>query len=100
MAARGVGLCQAANGVGKILGPLSLALIAGTGNLVAPTATLAAVVPGFCFLAGCVGVAFLAFLLIPIETSGRGLILTKADADQFDAAPSQAPSPATAARNA
>ncbi len=98
MAARGVGLCQAANGVGKIVGPLSLAFIAGTGNLVAPTATLAAVVPGFCFLAGCVAVAFLAFLLIPIETSGRGLVLT--DLDEASTAATQSLSPLAASRNA
>jgi hypothetical protein len=39
MGARASGLGQAANGGGKILGPLSLALIAGTGNVVAPQAT-------------------------------------------------------------
>ena len=36
MGARSSGLGQAANGVGKILGPLSLALIAGTSNIVSP----------------------------------------------------------------
>ena len=39
LGARSSGLGQAANGVGKILGPLSLALIAGTGNIVSPRAT-------------------------------------------------------------
>jgi putative MFS transporter len=77
LAARAVGLAQAANGVGKILGPLSLAVIAGTGNVVAPAATTAAIFPGFTFLAFCVGAAFLAFLFIPVETQGRQLQLTK-----------------------
>ena len=45
MGARSSGLGQAANGVGKILGPLSLALIAGTGNIVSPHATAEAVMP-------------------------------------------------------
>jgi putative MFS transporter len=36
LGARSSGLGQAATGLGKILGPLSLALIAGTGNLVSP----------------------------------------------------------------
>jgi putative MFS transporter len=76
LAARAVGLAQAANGVGKILGPLSLAVIAGTGNVVAPAATTAAIIPGFTFLACCVGAAFLGFLFIPVETQGRQLQLT------------------------
>lgn len=75
MAARGVGLAQAANGIGKILGPLALALIAGTGNFVAPKATADAVTPAFLFLATCGAAIFLAFLLIPIETRGRPLVL-------------------------
>ena len=51
LGARSSGLGQAANGVGKILGPLSLALIAGTGNFVSPHATADAVLPAFLFLA-------------------------------------------------
>ena len=50
LGARSSGLGQAANGVGKILGPLSLALIAGTGNIVSPHATADAVLPAFMFL--------------------------------------------------
>jgi MFS transporter, putative metabolite:H+ symporter len=49
LAARAVRLGQAANGAGKIAGPLSLALIAGTDNLVAPQATADAVTPAFLF---------------------------------------------------
>jgi putative MFS transporter len=75
LAAGGVGLLQAANGVGKILGPLSLALIAGTGNLVAPKATAEAVFPAFLFLAGCGLVVGIAFTLYRVETRGRALAL-------------------------
>jgi hypothetical protein len=46
-------LTQAANGVGKIAGPLCLALIAGTSNLITPKATIEAVTPAFLFLAAC-----------------------------------------------
>jgi MFS transporter, putative metabolite:H+ symporter len=53
-AALGVGISSAAGGVGKIVGPLVLGLLAGTGNLVAPAATENAVRPGFLFLAACV----------------------------------------------
>ena len=45
LGARSSGLGQTANGFGKILRPLSLALIAGTSNLVSPKATAAAVFP-------------------------------------------------------
>lgn len=47
LGARASGLGQAANGFGKIIGPLSLSLIAGTSNLVTPQQTAAAVLPTF-----------------------------------------------------
>ena len=75
LAARGTGLSQAANGVGKILGPMSLALIAGTSNLLVPSATAAAVPAAFMFLAGCGLLSAIAFTVIPIETAGRALDL-------------------------
>ncbi len=73
LAARGLG--QAANGVGKIVGPLSLALIAGAGNLVAPQATANAVLPAFLFLSGCGLAVALAFTFVPIETHGKPLTI-------------------------
>jgi MFS transporter, putative metabolite:H+ symporter len=75
LAARAVGLGQAANGAGKIAGPLSLALIAGTDNLVAPQATADAVTPAFLFLAACGLAVTLAFTWVPIETHGKPLRL-------------------------
>jgi putative MFS transporter len=71
--ARASGLGQSANGVGKILGPLCLALIAGTGNFVTPQATEDAVFPAFLFLAGW-GVAMgLAATFLGTETHGKPL---------------------------
>ena len=82
LSARGVGLAQAANGVGKIAGPLCLALIAGASNLITPKATIEAVTPAFLFLAAC-GVAIgFAFTVLGIETHGRPLALEGSDADQ------------------
>ncbi|MCA1458281.1 MFS transporter [Bradyrhizobium sp. BRP22] len=81
LSARGVGLAQAANGVGKIAGPLCLALIAGTSNLITPKATIDAVTPAFLFLAACGLAIGLAFTLLGIETHGRPLAL---DAPQGD----------------
>ena len=62
---------QMANGVGKILGPLSLAVIAGTGNVVAPQATMDAVLPAFMFLAVCGLATGLAFTFLAPETHGK-----------------------------
>jgi MFS transporter, putative metabolite:H+ symporter len=75
LSARGVGLAQASNGVGKIAGPLCLALIAGTSNLVSPKATVEAVMPAFLFLAACGLALGLAFTLLGVETHGKPLTL-------------------------
>jgi MFS transporter, putative metabolite:H+ symporter len=70
LGARSSGLGQAANGVGKILGPLALALIAGSDNIIAPQATADAVFPAFVFLAvTMLGVA-LAYIFLGVETHG------------------------------
>lgn len=49
LGARSSGLGQTANGVGKILGPLSIAVIAGTSNIISPQATEGALTGGFLF---------------------------------------------------
>src|SRR6202022_2508134 len=53
LGARAFGLAQAANGIGKILGPVCLALIAGSNDVVSPKATADAIAPAFLFLAAC-----------------------------------------------
>jgi putative MFS transporter len=75
LGARSSGLGQAANGVGKILGPLSLALIAGTGNIVSPHATAAAVMPAFIFLGFAMVCVGLSFAILGVETHGVPLAL-------------------------
>jgi putative MFS transporter len=88
LGARAVGLQQAANAVGKTIGPVILAVIAGASNYVTPQATEAAVFPAFVFFAGCSLVVGLCFTLIPIETHGKPL--------QMDVEPDPAPTAATA----
>lgn len=73
LASRGAGLAQAGNGLGKILGPISLALIAGSGDVMRPAATSGAVLPAFLFMAATVSVALVAMICVPIETSGQNL---------------------------
>lgn len=71
LGARSSGLGQTANGVGKILGPLSLALIAGTSNFVSPKATEGALLPAFLFLAFGMLLVALSFTFLGRETHGR-----------------------------
>jgi MFS transporter, putative metabolite:H+ symporter len=73
LGARSSGLGQAANGVGKIIGPLSLALIAGSGNIVSPQATADAVFPAYVFLAACMVLVALSFAILGVETHGRAM---------------------------
>ncbi|MBN8990383.1 MAG: MFS transporter [Rhizobiales bacterium] len=75
LSGRAVGLAQFANGIGKIVGPLCLALIAGADNFVHPQATASAVAPAFFFLAGTGLVVGLAFTFLGVEPHGRPVSL-------------------------
>jgi hypothetical protein len=73
LGARASGLGQAANGVGKIVGPLSLALIAGSSNVVSPQATSDAVLPAYLFLAFCMLLVGLSFVFLGVEAHGQAM---------------------------
>jgi putative MFS transporter len=75
MSARGIGVAQAANGIGKIAGPICLAFIAGANNLVAPKATVDAIFPAFMFLAGCGLLAALSFVFLAPNAPEQSLPL-------------------------
>jgi putative MFS transporter len=77
---RAAGLSQASNGFGKIMGPMSLAIIAGTGNLLTPHATESAILPAFLFLACWALGIFAAFTFLGPETHGKPLSLDGEDA--------------------
>ena len=79
LGARASGLGQTANGVGKILGPLSLALIAGTSNFVSPKATEGALFGSFLVLAFGMALVGLSFALLGRETHGRAMSLGEAE---------------------
>ena len=78
LGSRSSGLGQAANGVGKILGPLALAILAGSDNIIAPKATAEAVFPAFLFLGGTMLAVALAFAFLGIETHGKQIALSHA----------------------
>jgi putative MFS transporter len=75
LGSRSSGLGQAANGVGKILGPLALALLAGSSNVIAPKATAEAIFPAFVFLAVTMLAVTLAYVFLGVETHGRAISL-------------------------
>jgi putative MFS transporter len=87
LSGRALGLGQAMNGIGKVLGPLCLALIAGTNDVVSPKATAGAVRPAFIFLAICSLAVGIAYTLFRVETHGRPLSLRDEPEGRAAAAP-------------
>ncbi|MBV9249212.1 MAG: MFS transporter [Acetobacteraceae bacterium] len=71
--ASGMGLGYGVGNLGKILGPLGLALIVGSSNYVIPKPTLDAIFPALLFLAFWYAFAAAAFWLLGVETKGRSI---------------------------
>jgi putative MFS transporter len=71
--ASGMGLGYGVGNLGKIIGPLGLALIAGASDYISPKATLGALGPAFLFLAFWYAQAAVAFWLLGFETKGRSI---------------------------
>lgn len=71
--ARGQGVGNAFGGLGKMLGPALLGLMAGSGNLVTPQATLDVITPVFLTFAGCSVAIAVVFLLLAPETARASL---------------------------
>ena len=71
--ASGMGLGYGVGNLGKILGPLGLALIIGSSNYISPKATLDAIAPAFCYLAFWYALAACAFWFVGFETKGRSI---------------------------
>ncbi len=69
--ASGMGFGFGIGNFGKIIGPLGLALIVGSSDVIAPKATMAAIEPAMLYLAGWYALAGLTFLVLGIETKGR-----------------------------
>jgi MFS transporter, putative metabolite:H+ symporter len=64
---------------GEILEPLSLALIAGSSNILSPQATANAVLPAYLFLAFCIALVALSFLFLGVETHGKAIAFVGED---------------------
>jgi putative MFS transporter len=69
----GMGSAYGFGGIGKIVGPLGLALMIGASDVIKPQATVDAIVPGFLYFAAWMAVCGCAFLFFGFETGGRAL---------------------------
>lgn len=71
--ASGMGFGYGVGNLGKIIGPLGLAVIVGTSNFVKPQATLDAIFPAMLFLGFWYAQAGIVFWLFGMETRGRSI---------------------------
>jgi putative MFS transporter len=69
----GMGSAYGFGGLGKVIGPLGLALIVGSKNIITPKASVAALLPAFSYLAAFFAMAGFAYIFIGMETKGRSL---------------------------
>jgi putative MFS transporter len=70
---RGSGVSYAAGSIGKIIGPLGLALLIGSSNMISPAATVNSIVAAFGYLAVMFLIAGLVYILVARETRGQTL---------------------------
>jgi putative MFS transporter len=69
----GMGSAYGFGGIGKIIGPLGLALIVGASDVITPKATLDAIVPSFLYFAAWMALCGAAFLFFGFETGRTGI---------------------------
>jgi len=77
----GMGSAYGFGGLGKVIGPLGLALIVGSSNIITPKASVAALLPAFSYLAGFFALAGFAYIFVGMETKGRSLETIEHDLD-------------------
>ncbi len=71
--ATGMGASYGFGGIGKIIGPMGLALIVGTSTSSGPAASGVSFENAFFYFAAWYGLACLAFIIFGIETKGRSI---------------------------
>ena len=89
----GMGSAYGFGGIGKIIGPLGLALIVGSTNVVSPKASVAAIVPAFTYLGAWYLIAGIAYYVVGFETRGRSFEAIEADLHAAAGAPVTIPDP-------
>jgi putative MFS transporter len=60
-------------GIGKVIGPLGLALVVGSSNVIKPEASVENILPAFLYLAAWFVLAGAVYLFLGIETAGRSI---------------------------
>jgi putative MFS transporter len=69
----GMGAAYGFGGIGKIIGPLGLAMIVGTSDMITPKATLAAIGPTFAYFTAWMVLCGCAFLFFGFETGKQSI---------------------------
>jgi putative MFS transporter len=78
----GMGAAYGFGGIGKIIGPLGLAVIVGTGDLITPKATIDAIGPAFGYFTAWLLLCGFGFLFFGFETGGESIALIDRKLDQ------------------
>jgi putative MFS transporter len=73
MRTHGMGVAWMVSGLGRIIGPLGVGLIAGSDDPIDPEATLSALEPSFLFLAGLSLLVLVGFWIVRLEPHGTDL---------------------------
>ena len=71
--ASGMGFSYGIGNLGKIIGPLGLAMIVGSSNFVKPDVPLTAIPTAFLYLGGWFLLAGLVYYFVGIETRGKSI---------------------------
>lgn len=71
--ATGMGSAYGFGGIGKIIGPLGLALIVGSSDVVKPEASVAKIIPAFAYLAAWFILAGIVYAVLGFETKGLSI---------------------------
>jgi MFS transporter, putative metabolite:H+ symporter len=69
----GMGSAYGFGGIGKIIGPLGLALIVGSADVIKPQVSLDAIVPAFLYFGAWLALAGIVYVVFGIETRGRSI---------------------------
>ncbi|HET6606699.1 MAG TPA: MFS transporter [Rhodopila sp.] len=86
----GMGAAYGFGGIGKIVGPLGLAVIVGASDMITPKATLAAIGPSFAYFTAWMILCGCAFLFFGFETGNKSISrIDQALEDETAADPAQ-----------
>jgi putative MFS transporter len=94
--ASGMGSAYGFGSLGKIIGPLGLALIVGSSDVVSPKATLAAIDPAMFYLASWYLLGGIVFFFIGLETKNRSIEDIDAELAKTASTSARRPLPASA----